>query len=982
MYQAGDPPQWAIGDNYPDNIEYWNDYVRYFVDHGKGLGVVWEIGNEPDLKLKNILGGSLERTGEVYRDFAWSAANIIREVDPESEIIVGSTAGMHMGESGYPYTETAFKKLHEVSDIFGIHSYTGPRIVGKDKSYISPEEKDNRGRFRETFDMIDKYSNNHVIWNTECGYAIDSYNDAFIDTYNQTFTSLNARMFITSFSVPGVEKVFHFRTAPFSRSSGNDYGLFRNLDNYPRPLIPMFSHMAWVMHHVEPLDNPVREDDFQIFPFRTEDGKGLVVAYKHKGEPETIILDVSSEELFVTDIMGNELKINRPENKSGIKLTKQPVYIKSRTLSAQELKNLFINASYQSTQLVSIRNVYFNSLDTLNVSLLNNTDTSVQAMVSVHAPQNLGFSEGENEFLLQAGETRMVRIPGEEIGHPLEIVNQSILVKAETRDATSEYSYPLNYEPINYTKLPVNTGNLDSLKTSLTHFSLRGKNAVSPPDPGIGWDDNNDLSSEIYLGWDSLNLYLSAEVNDDVHHNIWSSGELKKGDALLVSFDTRNDALALEPGYDNNDYEIVTALVNESVRLNATYLPEGKDTISFIGQVKAEIKRDNSRTVYQITLPWDALYEQAISPNTILGVNVAVLDNDNTGGVSDYWNEITPGTVESNNPSLYKKFITINNTNTYQVAFQVKDSDTGKPIEDCNLSINNRDFQTSSEGEIMLQDLLYGAYTVELSKEGYTNMTYSDIKIFSDTTITLDMQLEYLSATLKLQDQSNNEPVNMALVTTNNGLYRSNSEGEVKIDALRPETQLYYNVDANDFFDYEDSVFIRNDTSLIVNLYSKKVNVEFFVKNGQDPVSNASVSLGGSTQLSNYLGYILFLNKGARSKYYYTISKAGYQTINDSLYLEIDTTLSISLEPVTNRMNRYHSEKMSIYPNPANGMIHVVFNEPDSEMQIVCLNGRIMKEMKLEPGVNSIDISALHEGIYVIKAISKNLTVYNLLMIS
>ena len=313
-----DPPKWVIGEHYPDNIEYWNDYVRHFVNHSKSLGVVWEIGNEPDLKLKDILEADLETTGEVYQDFACSAASIIRELNPESKIIVGSTAGLHMGKAGFPYTETSFKKLHEVSDILGIHSYTGPRLVGKDGSYISPEEKDNRGRFRETFEMIHKYTNDHVIWNTECGYAIDSYNDAFIDEYNQMFTSLNARMFITSFSVPGVEKVFHFRTDPFPRSSGTDYGLFRNLDNYPRPLIPMFSHMAWIMHHADPLDNPVREDNIQIFPFKTEDDKGLVVAYKHKGEPEIILLDVNHQELFVTDIMGNELDVSRNENKSGI----------------------------------------------------------------------------------------------------------------------------------------------------------------------------------------------------------------------------------------------------------------------------------------------------------------------------------------------------------------------------------------------------------------------------------------------------------------------------------------------------------------------------------------------------------------------------------------------------------------------------------------------------------------------------------------
>ena len=305
------------------------------------------------------------------------------------------------------------------------------------------------------------------------------------------------------------------------------------------------------------------------------------------------------------------------------------MYINSKTFSPHEFEKLFVHAEYQSPQLVSISNVNATTLNELNISLINNSDLPIKTMVSVVAPRELIFSETEKEISLKANEKRKVQFTAELNGSPLKLNNQSIIVKAVSPDGKSDYTYTFNYLPIYFSETPVNLNNLDTLKTKLKHFSFRERNSVTPPDPGIDWDNNSDLCADIYIGWDSLNLYIAAEVNDDVHYDIWHANNLINSDALLISLDTRNDAKKLEPGYDNNDYEIIAALANDNIKMNAVYLPEGKNKTSFNKQIQAEIIRKNKQTVYMLSLPWSALDEDIVLENKILGINTVVLDNDN-----------------------------------------------------------------------------------------------------------------------------------------------------------------------------------------------------------------------------------------------------------------------------------------------------------------------------------------------------------------
>lgn len=70
-------------------------------------------------------------------------------------------------------------------------------------------------------------------------------------------------------------------------------------------------------------------------------------------------------------------------------------------------------------------------------------------------------------------------------------------------------------------------------------------------------------------------------------------------------------------------------------------------------------------------------------------------------------------------------------------------------------------------------------------------------------------------------------------------------------------------------------------------------------------------------------------------------------------------------------ISEYLSEKeLHIYPNPADDMLNILINEPSKNMKASILDstGKIMKNIKLKSGENSINIHNLPSGTYIIRA--------------
>ena len=68
----------------------------------------------------------------------------------------------------------------------------------------------------------------------------------------------------------------------------------------------------------------------------------------------------------------------------------------------------------------------------------------------------------------------------------------------------------------------------------------------------------------------------------------------------------------------------------------------------------------------------------------------------------------------------------------------------------------------------------------------------------------------------------------------------------------------------------------------------------------------------------------------------------------------------------TIKMETKNSETSSIYPNPTRDFVNIELQE-DSLVEIIDINGKVVKALELFAGVNNVNISDLPNGVYNIK---------------
>ena len=163
---------------------------------------------------------------------------------------------------------------------------------------------------------------------------------------------------------------------------------------------------------------------------------------------------------------------------------------------------------------------------------------------------------------------------------------------------------------------------------------------------------------------------------------------------------------------------------------------------------------------------------------------------------------------------------------------------------------------------------------------------------------------------------------------------------------------------------------------IVENSYKKRELKE--IQEDSEPLKTyiiegiSKVKIEGSEALTNNQGSVWFLLQ-ALEKYAYSIEKDGFEPVYDSMFLEIDTTVSLLLSPVSNGIENYASSGIRLYPNPASDRIFVFNNMENAILHLADNAGRVLKLVNIEKGENSFDISSLPEGIYYIKVFSEKI---------
>lgn len=169
---------------------------------------------------------------------------------------------------------------------------------------------------------------------------------------------------------------------------------------------------------------------------------------------------------------------------------------------------------------------------------------------------------------------------------------------------------------------------------------------------------DENITFKVYRKWDDENLYIAADVTDNIHYQEWLGSEMWKGDSLQFAIDLqRKNGIAVA----NTDYYEIGVCMgdNNSVNTWAWYAQLITKVNTPVGGLKGKVMRtEDNHTIYEFSIPWNWLYLTETVPQDGTCIGFAFSINDNDGGeraMIDYMDGITSKKA----PALFEDMVLI-----------------------------------------------------------------------------------------------------------------------------------------------------------------------------------------------------------------------------------------------------------------------------------------------------------------------------------
>jgi len=285
-----------------------------------------------------------------------------------------------------------------------------------------------------------------------------------------------------------------------------------------------------------------------------------------------------------------------------------------------------------------------------------------------------------------------------------------------------------------------------------------------------------------------------------------------------------------------------------------------------------------------------------------------VYSNQSTGF---YARPIEPGTWEVTYSSIgyipQKHNITISNWNTsinqnitlipaHKVTFDVKYQSVS--MENVNVNFNGKSKITFSDGTISFDSIPEGGlYDYSISMSGYHSIS-GQLNVNGNKTIYINLVPE--TATV------NSVSFNVTHLSTNisnatviiNGQEQQTSTVGTQIFSTIPQGFEYdYTISKAGYHSIIAQVNVVKDTLINIDLIPYTYNATFVVKHLGVPVPDVNIDFNSLVKLTDSYGEAVFEGMGYATNLEYTISKAGYISINGSVNLTNDLNVEVELIP-------------------------------------------------------------------------------------
>ncbi len=166
---------------------------------------------------------------------------------------------------------------------------------------------------------------------------------------------------------------------------------------------------------------------------------------------------------------------------------------------------------------------------------------------------------------------------------------------------------------------------------------------------GQDYKGDDDLSGEIYLGWDKKNFYLAAELTDESFETD-PDGRLWAGDSIQFAFALKKEAQA-----KRTEIGIGIGKDGPEITRSSTLAPPS-DGSRFIHELAVKNYPETGKTVYELSIPWSEMFPAGFSISDYSQVLFSVLINDRDNNAREGYYEIGSGIGTAKDPSMHLEY--------------------------------------------------------------------------------------------------------------------------------------------------------------------------------------------------------------------------------------------------------------------------------------------------------------------------------------
>jgi len=271
-----------------------------------------------------------------------------------------------------------------------------------------------------------------------------------------------------------------------------------------------------------------------------------------------------------------------------------------------------------------------------------------------------------------------------------------------------------------------------------------------------------------------------------------------------------------------------------------------------------------------------------------------------------------------------------------------------------------------TDSSYLFQDLTPGLYrfgVLGVYETGESDTAFLDFLVRGQRTITFNVT--------NAIDNSPIEGANITMTCDCDSSYTATT-GADGTATLNEVLDGNYTIDvtATGYEAYNDTAVINSDRTFDIQLQPLfTVNITVLDSATQAPLGGANITMSDGTHTYNLTTGSN--GQASQSDVYYgtynvSISKPGYHSLDTILEVNdnIDVTYYLSQIPT-----EVVSDNYRIYPNPTSGLLNI-HAKADYTVEIINANGQVVYTTNINTGNNSIDISNLPAGVYMMRMTS------------